>query len=376
MSIIDLGSQAWRKGLPNAYTAYNVFLKFELKTLRDVRNASISDLRFVVHRMLNKRTLPNLRPGENVLKVTADHIAAGLGLELSIEYRVNGQLRNETRFIRRFPHYFRIAVADVPEEVRTNYDQDFNQGRLQMVAMDMRLRPLEGGPATAVPSPSSQRKNDTVSLREDSLDERTALAAFARSYPHPADLTRRQPAERPERDVRETSGFFPQGDEVRNDDRAMQVLLRDLRTAGVERRWTAAEDLGAYPKALDVLLAELPQADSDLTIFLCKALARIKDKRAVPPLLAKWQRAPSGAPGARYIPDVLAAIGDRSVVPALIAPLQKCRFDFRFHIAHALGILGGTEAERALDDLARNDPFPAVRAQAAEALSALGGHTP
>ena len=58
-------------------------MKFELKTLRDVRSASISDLRFVVHRMLNKRTLPNLRPGENVLKVTADHIAAGLGLELS-----------------------------------------------------------------------------------------------------------------------------------------------------------------------------------------------------------------------------------------------------------------------------------------------------
>jgi hypothetical protein len=55
----------------------------------------------------------------------------------------------------------------------------------------------------------------------------------------------------------------------------------------------------------------------------------------------------------------------------LIVPLKKCRFDYRFHVAHALGILGGPEAERALQDLARNDPFPAVREEAARALSAL-----
>jgi hypothetical protein len=368
---IDLGRQAWRKGLPNVYTAYNFWLKFEFKTLHDVRKVGIADLQIVVCRMLNKRTLPNLRPGENVLKVTADRIADGLGLALSIEYRVDGRLRKETRFIRRFPYYFRIHTADVPEEVRQDYDQHFNEGRLQMTATTMRLRPLEGGPATAGPSRLSPSENGTVPPQEDSLDQRAALAAFARSYPHPADLTRRHAAERPERDVRETSGFFPQSDEVRNDDQAMQALIGDLRSGGVERRWMAAEDLGAYPKALDVLLGALPQADADLTIFLCKALARLKDHRAVGPLAAKWKRAPGGAPGTRYIPDVLAAIGDRSVVPALIVPLKKCRFDYRFHVAHALGILGGPEAERALQDLARNDPFPAVREEAARALSAL-----
>jgi hypothetical protein len=377
--VIDLGRQAWRKGLPNVYTAYNVLLKFEFKTLGDVRQAGIKDLQIVARRMLNKRTLPNLRPGENVLKVTADRIADGLGLELSIEYRVDGRLRNETRFIRRFPYYFRIDVADVPDEVRPDYDQHFNEGRLQMVAFTMRLRPLQGGPATGglsrLPGHRAQhgRENETLPLPDDSLDQRTALAAFARSYPHPADFTHRQPAERPERDVRETAGFFPQSDEVRRDDQAMQALIGELRSGGVERRWMAAEDLGAYPKALDVLLEALPQADADLTLFLCKALARLRDKRAVGPLLAKWKRAPGGAPGARYVPDVLAAIGDRSVVPALVAPLKKCRFDYRFHVAHALGILGGPEAERTLEDLARNDPFPAVRAQAAQALSALRG---
>ena len=83
--------------------------------------------------------------------------------------------------------------------------------------------------------------------------------------------------------------------------------------------------------------------------------------------------APGGAPGTRYIPDALAAIGDPSVVPALVKPLRSCRFDYRFHVAHALGILGGPAAEEALQDLAARDPFPAVREEAAEALKQLSG---
>jgi hypothetical protein len=309
--------------------------------------------------MLNKRTLPNLRPGENVLAVTADRMADGLALAFSIAYRVDGQPRQEMHVIHRFPYYFRINVPDVPEEVRDNYDQHFNEGRLQMEALRMCFMPREGEAGGNVPE-------------DDSLDERAARAAFARSYPHPADLSRRQPVERPERDVRESSGFFPQSDgKPQQDDNAMQALIRDLRTAGTERRWVAAEDLGAFPKALGVLLETLPGADGDLTLFLCKALARIKDRRALPALLEKWKRAPNGAPGSRYIPDALAAIGDRSVVPALVAPLGKCRFDFRFHIAHALGVLGGPEAEKVLNDLAQNDPLPAVREEAARALAHL-----
>jgi len=94
------------------------------------------------------------------------------------------------------------------------------------------------------------------------------------------------------------------------------------------------------------------------------------------PLLEKWQRAPRGAPGTRYIPDTLAAIGDPSVVPQLIAPLKKCRFDYRFQIAHALGVLGGPDAEATLADLAGNDPFPAVREEAQRALATLRNRTP
>jgi HEAT repeat protein len=151
----------------------------------------------------------------------------------------------------------------------------------------------------------------------------------------------------------------------------MAKLVHNMRNAPGEARWIATEELGSYPAALDTLLAELSQADGDQTLFVCKALAQIGDPRAIEPLLARWKQAPRGAPGTRYIPDALAAIGDRRVVPDLIAPLARCRFDYRFHIAHALGVLGGVEAEKALEDLAARDPFPAVREEARRALEQL-----
>lgn len=368
---VNIGQQARRLGHPNVYTAYNFFVKAELRTDHDVRSVGMKALKVSVWRMLNKRTLPHLRPGENVLKVTGRMARRDLGLDLEIRYRVRGKPQAERRFITSLPYCFKIDVPEVDETIRKNYDQHWNEGPLQMSSIKMRLRPL-GNRARGL-SQSSRSENGTGPLRDrrPSLPEAEALAKFRVSSPHPADMTSRKTAERPEADLRETSGFFPQSDKVLDDEVAMKALIRDLNGADVGRRWLAAEELGNYPKALDALLATLPEADIDLTLFLCKALAQIHDKRAVEPLLKKWRGAPRGAPGTRYIPDALAAIGDRGVVPELIAPLPRCRFDFRFQIAHALGILGGPEAEKALEDLARNDPFPAVRQEAKSALAVL-----
>jgi hypothetical protein len=352
--VLDIGREAWRQGRPNVYTAYEFFVKIELNARGNPREVGVQDLRVVVFRMLNKRTLPQLRPGRNVLRVTADRIAPGLGLELAIEYRLEGVPHRETRLIARLPYYFVIDVPEVAEDVRDDYDQHFSEGPLRMVAISMRLQPAGEWAQSGA-----------------SLQESEALPLLAVSSPHPAKMGRKEPVPRPERDVRETSGFFPQSDEILAADAAMRTLLQDLKGKDIERRWVAAEDLGAYPQVLDVLLAELPSADGDQTLFLCKALARLKDKRAIGPLLEKWKRAPGGAPGTRYIPDVLASIGQRSVVPQLVTPLTRCRFDYRFHIAHALGILGGPEAERALQELAAGDPYPAVREEAARALREL-----
>jgi HEAT repeat protein len=103
-------------------------------------------------------------------------------------------------------------------------------------------------------------------------------------------------------------------------------------------------------------------------VGFCNVLAQFKDARAVPALLQKWAEAPAAAPGDRYIPDALAALGDRSAVAPLAAKMKSLRMDYRVHIAHALGILGGEEAVQALRVLAAEDPSIAVRGEAQRAL--------
>jgi HEAT repeat protein len=203
----------------------------------------------------------------------------------------------------------------------------------------------------------------------------TAEKKFKESSPHPIGnkLIRRKIMKHPETDILQTNGFFPQFTHLRRSKREYQRLLVQFKEGpdSSPKRWQAAEMLGNYPQAIDILLETLPTANIDLTLFICKALAQIKDKKAIGQLLEKWEMAPDGSPGTRYIPDVLAAIGDPSVIPELVAKLKYVRFDYRFHIAHALGKLGGPLARRTLEDLAQHDPFPAVREEAKEALKRL-----
>lgn len=203
--------------------------------------------------------------------------------------------------------------------------------------------------------------------------------AFIISSPHPVGkgLFKKRIMTSPVLGIARADGFFPQkgGAGYNGEDRKAHIakLIKTLKTGkdSSPATWRAAEALGAFPEALDALLEELPSADIDLTLFICKSLARIPSPKAVEPLLKKWEQAPSGAPGTRYIPDVLAAIGDPKAVPYLTEKLTHVRFDFRFHIARALGVLGGKQARKALQDLAANDPFPAVRQMAEAAMSGL-----
>ncbi len=351
---VYFGKNARRKGRPDVYTAYDVLVRAEFKTAGDVRGVGLNALKLTAFRQLSKRALPNLRPGENYLRLTADRIAEGRVLELRIDYQVKGKPRNVTRHVRKFPHYFKVNVPGVSERILKNYDKDFNNGELRTSAISMRLVPAAGAPA----GPASLRAG-------------AVRARFAMASPHPADMTDRKIVKRPETDPAQTSGFFPQSRGVLDDEAAMKALIRKLKGRNARQQWLAAEDLGNYPKSIDALLEALPGANIDLTLFICKALAQIGDRKAVGPLLEKWKQTPAGAPGTRYIPDALAAIGDPGVVPQLIAPLKKCRFDYRFHIAHALGELGGPRAEKALEDLAAGDPFPGVREEAQRALKHL-----
>ena len=141
----------------------------------------------------------------------------------------------------------------------------------------------------------------------------------------------------------------------------------------------------------------MAQAEPAVLQYVVMGLAQIADKKAVRPLMKEWKKSlkeykdgsktkwrtvrgwggikvrtvSAIGQGIRYIPDALGEIGDRSVVPEMVALLKEVRFDSRFHIARALGMLGGPEAKKALKDLARNDPFRAVREEAQAALENL-----
>ncbi len=311
-------------------------------------------LKVTAWRQLNKRTLPNLMPGENVFRVTAGRMAPGWLLEVKMAYSIDGKSFEQTRRIGKFPFYFKIDTGDVKENYPKLFDTKFNVGRLQMEAIRLRLVPAAGAMAD-------------VSMPTDKAE-----IAFRKACPHPADMTSPKIQKTVETQLIETNGFFPQEHAVLRDKDKMYALLQKMGTGKTEMaKWQAIEDLGAYPDAFETLLAKIPNANGDVLLHLCKALAERADKRALAPLLARWQEAPGGAPGSRYIPDVLAAIGDRHCVPDLVRPLKGLRFDFRFHIAYALGVLGGPLAEETLQDLAANDPMPAVRTLATEQLQNL-----
>ena len=358
---IRLGLAEKKAGKPSVYSGYDVRVRLVCKTDGDVRGVGCGLLALSVRRMLNKRTLPNLMPGENVFRVTADRLPPGRELALELTYRRDGRHRSVVQHITRVPHYFRIDEPGWELRKITNYDQDFNNETVRMVGMEMSVQLPLVRPSASLPAAEAEAK-------------------FAKAYPHPNVQPGPREVKAHETDVIQTNGFFPQSRERREPDERMTELLATFRKSMADAAgrsvagWRAAQELGCYPAALDELLAALPKANIDMTMFLCKALAQIGDTKAVEPLLAKWKRlAPRGAPGTRYIPDVLAVIGDERVVPALVAPLKECRFDYRFHVAHALGELGGELAEKTLEDLAARDPFRAVREEAKAALAKLRG---
>ncbi len=359
---MNIGLDAWKVDLPNVYTAYTFYVKAKLRATDEPQSVGIRNLTLTGGRMLNQRTLPHLRPGDNVVRVTyerndAHPEAKDLHPEVEIIYSVNGERFRVVRRATRSPYYFRITVPEVEEDVVSNYDFHWNQGALRMESIRI----------TATDAPEHPATDENI------LPDDEGEAAFRVASPHPADMTRRRAVETPETDLRQTSGFFPQaGPGNMEPDERMEELIELLNEGEpaahggwrLGRQWMAAEDLGDYPDAMDKLIEILPVANLDLTVFVCKALARNPHPRMIGPLLDKWEEAPDESPGTRYIPDVLAAIGDRRVVPALVAKLDEVRFDHRLHITRALGILGGRRARAALRHLAEEDPFPAIREKA------------
>ncbi|MFH1022032.1 MAG: HEAT repeat domain-containing protein [Planctomycetota bacterium] len=356
---VDIGNKPYVEKKPSVTSRYAFLVKAEFLAGKSPVRTGMGRLRITAKRQLNKRCLMNLMPGENVIRVSADNLAPGMALVLDVNYIVNDKPVTVTKTTDKFPFYFRVDIEGISGDhlkIPSSKSAPFNvpPWPLRMVSVNMRLVDAK----TAKPDAS-------LSAAESEM-------FFKKKCPHPFDPFKNRGGMANSKNAGDgmaLGGFFPQKPKpesrVLSDEEKtrMNELLRKI------TRWENAEALGAYPEAVDALIKTLPHADADLTIYICKALAQIGDRKAVPALLDKWNRQVSTAPGTRYIPDALAACGDPSVVPDLIRPLKTLRHDYRFHIIHALGILGGSKAKETLESLAGNDPCYANRVLARGFLS-------
>ncbi|HUT33994.1 MAG TPA: HEAT repeat domain-containing protein [Planctomycetota bacterium] len=356
---LDIGNKLYLEKKPAVTSNYAFLVKAEFQAGQDTARTGLDGLRITVKRQLNKRCLMNLLPGENVIRVSADRLAPGTALALEVNYVVNGQAATVAKTIDRFPFYFRINVEGVSDDhLKTMRSKvtTFNAPSwpLRMRSIGMRLI-------------------DAKTAQVDkSLPAAEAGPFFKAKCPHPFDPLKNPGGTAATRGVGDEAalgGFLPQRPKPEARDLSVQEKAKLDELVGNIKRWSNAEALGAYPEAVDALVKALPAADGDLTIYICKALAQLGDRKTVPALLDKWdRRLQDSAPGSRYIPDALAACGDQSAVPGLLKPLRKLRLDYRFHVIHALGALGGSQAKEALEYLAGNDPHYANRALAADFL--------
>jgi len=362
---IELGQKRYWNKQPSITSYYNLLVKAEFKTGGAADQVGMNAFKVTVHRQFNMRCRPNLMPKENVLKISADSIRPGLALKFKIAYEVNGKPKSVTEVIAKFPHYLKIDIDGLPKDkLKNDYyltkfggSSAFNlpEHPLRMHALQVELVPLASAKLAK------------------SMPAEEAEPFFKKKYPNPHKRNNRMANKKkiPQYES-QVSGFFPQvprPKEFPTNSRAYYEWMSNHNIGGTD---TGLPKIGKdVEDAVAWCIKKFPKAHHLHTVGLCNVFAHFKDKRAIPVLLAKWKKAPANSPGDRYIPDALAAIGDPSVVPALVKRIKELRMSHRVHIARALGILGGEEARKALEMMAKEDPNISVRGEAKRALEAM-----
>ena len=130
-----------------------------------------------------------------------------------------------------------------------------------------------------------------------------------------------------------------------------------------------AQQLEAAAKTDEQLLADLRAQEPRTRDFAIRALADRRSVKAVP-LLVERLRDPDREVQLRAI-GALVAIGDGAAVPPLVQATSQRDPSFVATVCHALGDLGGPEAEAYLFTASTGHPELAVRRAAEEALQAL-----
>ncbi len=362
---LELGQKRYWDRQPSITSSYSFLLRAEFRTAGEPASVGMNSLKITVHRQLNMRCLPTLLPGENVYELSAASLRPGSALRFTLEYEVNGKTKSISRTVEDFPHYFRVDIEGLPaQKLKTPYymtnmggKSSFNlpEHPLRMHSMRLELVPL------------------AAAKLDESMPAAEARPFFEKSYPNPHEYPRKMVAKADKIPKYESqiSGFVPQiprtPDQPADPREYYNWLVDNLGTTDAKLP-KAGEDV---KDVIAWCMEKYPGCHNLHTMGFTNVFAHFRDKRTVPVMLEKWKKAPKYGPGDRYIPDALAAMGDRSVIPALTAPLKRLRFDYRVHIAHALGVLGGDEAVKTLQMMAREDPNISVRGEARRQLENL-----
>jgi len=148
---------------------------------------------------------------------------------------------------------------------------------------------------------------------------------------------------------------------------ALVALARTPPVSDETQAALARAGAGAVP----AIIRELESGTLTSVAVAARALAEIRDRRAVAPLAAAVDRRPDVAP---VLLDALGRLGDAGALPALARAAESPARETRLAAFGALRALGDA---RALSTVERGlaDPDPAVRARAAALAGAIGAGT-
>jgi len=370
---VNIGREACKEKRPSVSGFFNFLVKVEVQSNSgDIRSTGINALRVVVHRQLNKRTLPVLREGKNPITVTADSIAEGYALELTFRWREMDGEHEVVKEIRRFPYYFTISTGAIPSEVAQNGPvpnrAEKTPGRRKveylvrrMVSITMRVIPaenvrkevtkphlppkeLEGlidimGSLVVPPkltTPLSNTVKELLSVikhpksRTDRIRALEALAALGTD--NALKGLERLARKGNKRAILAIS-------QTKDCDHAVEILSRLVDDLKGERQIVGIRALGLCrsQKATKKLLELF--AKNRRHLFLATALRQNADSRAFDPILQYFKRVnlqKYNPIGWVYV-QALAELDGKRALPILLEALPDANSDFTWHIANALG---------------------------------------
>ena len=149
-------------------------------------------------------------------------------------------------------------------------------------------------------------------------------------------------------------------------------IMRDTREEDRDVRLAAGRALGRIrdPRAIEPLLAALAAPESWLPARVAEVLLQF-GATAVEPLLALLQR-PEDSSARAWAAQILGDLKDPRAVPVLTTCLTDLNDQVRARAAQSLGKLGDRRAVPELIRIMLGDPVPYVRIQVVRALGALG----